>query len=507
MTNQQIRQEIYDRIRAASRDEVILEEMQRMGFWQKSDTPDMPEQLIQHEAALHKELKMLTGKVRQYESQEAILKEMHRKRMQEKKAAREQTKQRNKQQRQDRAAYWKNLQESHLIYLGKGVSGGLNHTASDTAKLEQYGLPYFEDISSLATAMGIPLQTLRYLLFHREVSRQSHYFNFEIPKKSGGSRRISAPKKQLKQLQVWVLKNILSRMGATEEAHGFIRNRSIVTNARLHVGSDIIVNIDLKDFFPSIHFGRVKGLFCSLGYSEQQATVFALICTCAPAQEVEMDGVKYFVHQGRRILPQGSPASPAISNLIAYKLDKKIKGLTQLLGFAYSRYADDLSFSADKEQELQLPKLIGCLKAIVRSEGFEVHPNKTHIMRKGNRQEVTGIVVNEKPAVSRQKLHRFRALLHNLLMNGWKDQHWGQAPNLIHAVEGYIRFIKMVDTEKSEKFNRQLQAVIQRHGYPEIKENPISRTTAPLTTAPQDTGVLLPLRETAPVTADWWNIF
>lgn len=194
MVNQQTRQEIYDRIRAASRDQVVLEEMQRMGFWQQNDTPDIPEQLIQQEAALHNELRTLTGKVRQYESQEAMLREMHRKRMQEKRVAREQTKQRNKQKKQAKAAYWKNQQETQLLYLGKGVSGGLHHTASDTTLLEKYRLPYFEDVSNLAIAMGMPLQTLRFLLFHREVSRQSHYFSFDVAKKSGGKRRISAPK-------------------------------------------------------------------------------------------------------------------------------------------------------------------------------------------------------------------------------------------------------------------------------------------------------------------------
>lgn len=153
------------------------------------------------------------------------------------------------------------------------------------------------------------------------------------------------------------MENILLKLDNTQEAHGFIRKRSIVTNARVHVQRDIIVNTDLKDFFPSIHFGRVKGLFRSLGYSEQQATVFALICTCAPAHEVEMDGVKYYVHQGKRVLPQGSPASPAISNLMAFKLDKKVKDWQMYWVLRIPDMLMILPFLPEKSRSISFP---GC---------------------------------------------------------------------------------------------------------------------------------------------------
>uniref|UniRef100_A0AAU6WR92 RNA-directed DNA polymerase n=1 Tax=Chryseobacterium endophyticum TaxID=1854762 RepID=A0AAU6WR92_9FLAO len=129
--------------------------------------------------------------------------------------------------------------------------------------------------------------------------------------------------------QQWILDNILNRLPVEDVAHGFVSGKSIVTNAAPHLGKAVIINIDLKDFFPSISYKRVKGLFSKLGYSEQLSTIFALICTQAHTEEVLIDGLTYFVQKGERFLPQGSPASPAISNMISYKLDKRLQGLAK----------------------------------------------------------------------------------------------------------------------------------------------------------------------------------
>ncbi len=515
MSLQQVRQEIYDRIKSSSKDQYVLEEMQRLGFWQKSDQPNLPGQLIKKETELHKELQELSAKVRKFDSQEAMLKEMHRERMKAKKAQREVTKQKHKQKLLDKAAHWKQLQTQQIIYLGKGVSGGLNQTVSNATLIQKNNLPFFEDVNQLAAATGLSLNDFRYLLFHREVSKDSHYHTFEIPKKSGGVRKISAPKKRLKALQQWILENILNKIPVTDAAHGFLKGKSIVSNANAHLQKDIVINIDLKDFFPSIHYARVKGLFQSLGYAEQLATIFALACTQALSKKVTLDGQQYFVQQAKRFLPQGSPASPAISNLIAYKLDRKLKGLAIKLGFDYSRYADDLSFSCQADNEKQIAKLLFFIKKICFFEGFEVHPQKTHIMRKSNRQEVTGIVVNEKPAIAKRKLHQFRALLHNIEQNGWQNQHWGKVPFPIQAIEGYIHFVNMVNPNKAAAFQQKLQSIILTYGYPypDIVVKPVNITPQEkqdikdVPTNSSDTTIeFQPKNENKP-NADWWNIF
>ena len=497
MSEKLTRQQIYDRIRATSKDSYILQEMQNLGFWDSTGTPTLPEILIQREVTLSQELNKLLEQDRKYSNRETMLKEMRKARMKQAKEKRQQTKEKNKQKRLDKAEKWKRTQGEHIGYLGEGVSGGLNHTTSDTARLQQFNLPVFHSAKELAASMEVELAELRYLLYQRKVSKTNHYHVFELPKKSGGTRRISAPKKRLKKLQRWLLNTTLSQISTGDQVHGFVRQRSIVTNAQPHLKKDIVINVDLKDFFPTINYGRVKGLFRGLGYSEQVSTIFALIGTQADTEQVDMDGVRYYVQKGTRFLPQGSPASPAISNLIAYRLDKKVQGLAAKLNFTYTRYADDLSFSTTTENGKNIAGLLYFLKKIIESEGFTMHPEKTHIMRNGGLKKVTGIVVNEKLNVERSQLRKFRALLHNIETNGWKDQQWGKARHLINAVEGYIRYVQMVNPQKGGTFKTQLGRIVAKHGYPLIES---------VRAAPPEEKAKAP-QAPPPTQTDWWNIF
>lgn len=507
MAEKLTRQQIYDRIRATTKDSYILEEMQRLGFWEATGAPAVSETLIRREAGVIQELNKLLEQDRKYSNQEAMLKEMRKARMKQAKEKREQTKQKARQKRIDKAAQWKQTLQEQVIYLGEGVSGGLNNTVSDTAVLARFNLPVFGSIAEVAASMQVDLPALRYLLYQRKVSKISHYHVFEVHKKSGGKRRISAPKKRLKNLQLWVLDTILNRIATGEAVHGFVRDRSIVTNAAPHLKKDIVINADLKDFFPTISYSRVKGLFRSFGYSEQLATIFALICTQPDTDEVTLDGMRYYVQKGNRYLPQGSPASPAISNLLAYRLDKKIQGLADKLQFTYTRYADDLTFSATKENGGNITRLLYFLKKIVTSEGFMLHPEKTHIMRRGGQQKVTGIVVNEKLGIARTELHKFRALLHNIEMQGWKDQQWGRAMHLVNAIEGYINYVLMVSPQKGNAYKQQLARIVAKHGYPVVEKIQPVLTPEPVVEQPP-VPELQPAKDTAAEKpADWWNIF
>ncbi|TDG36965.1 RNA-directed DNA polymerase [Pedobacter changchengzhani] len=501
------RQQIYDRIRSTSKESYILEEMQRLGFWESSETPSLSELLIKQETTATQELTKLLEQDKKYNDREAMVKEMRKARMKLAKEKRSETKNRNKEKSIDKAQKWKETQERQIIYLGEGVSAGLNHTESDKLNLQKLNLPAFDQVTDLASAIGLSLAELRYLLYQRKVSKINHYHTFEIPKKSGGKRVISAPKSRLKALQLWVLEHVLNNISINDVAHGFIKNRSIVTNATPHLATDIVINVDLKDFFPTINYKRVKGLFHKFGYSEQLATLFALICTYAETEVVEMDGVSYYVQKGNRFLPQGSPASPAISNLIAYRLDKKIQGLASKFNFTYTRYADDLSFSTSNENEKNIASLLFFVKKLIEAEGFTLHPEKTHIMRKGALQKVTGIVVNEKLNIQRSQLQKFRALLHNIETNGWKNQKWGKAKNLINAIEGYINFISMVNAEKGAKFKLQLKDIVAKFGYPiveqETAEVKIETAKQEIVEPPKSK---LETPETASKQFDWWNI-
>src|SRR6185436_2006127 len=123
--------------------------------------------------------------------------------------------------------------------------------------------------AELAAAIGVSLGQLRFLAFAREVSTTTHYRRFTIPKRSGGVRVISAPRDRLKRAQHWILEQVLAPIAMADPAHGFVRGRSTVSNATPHVGAATVINVDLKDFFPTVTYPRVKGLFGKLGYSEE----------------------------------------------------------------------------------------------------------------------------------------------------------------------------------------------------------------------------------------------
>jgi retron-type reverse transcriptase len=312
--------------------------------------------------------------------------------------------------------------------------------------------------------MGVPVGQIRFLAFSRQVSRTTHYQRFYVPKKSGGERLISAPMPRLKAAQTWILTNILDLVPPHGAVHGFLPGRSIVTNATPHVGAAVVINLDLKDFFPSITYRRVKGVFRALGYSESVATILGLLCTEPQVDQVELDGETWYVATGERHLPQGSPASPAITNILCATLDRRLQGLAGKLGCSYTRYADDLTFSASGEGTKHINILKNAVKAIIESEDLALHPGKTRVMRQGSRKEVTGVVVNDKPGVDRKTLRRFRALLHQVERTGPQGKKWGHSPDLLSALEGYANFVLMVDAEKGKKLKEQVKAIVQKYG-------------------------------------------
>ncbi|MGC4100952.1 reverse transcriptase family protein [Ferruginibacter sp.] len=494
------RQQIYDRIRETSKEEFVLEEMKRLGFWGKKDgEPSVPELLIKKEADLQKELNKLWEEKRKYQNREAVLKEMRMKRMAEAKLKREENKKKREQHRFEKAEAWKNKKNTEIIYLGEAVSLGLNNLEHKTELLQKNNLPVFANETALAVAIGIELKELRFLAFNRKVSTVSHYRKFYMPKKSGGKRMISAPMPRLKKVQYWILEHILNKVALHTAANGFVVNRSIVTNAQPHVGKELVVNMDVKDFFPFVHFKRVKGLLQQLGYSEKIATILSLICTEAVTDEVAIDGKNYFVQKGNRVLPQGAPTSPAITNILCFKLDKRLQGLANKLNCNYTRYADDITFSGGENVDAQ--QLVWRIKRILQDEGFTPHPEKIRIMRKGAQQEVTGVVVNKQLNVNRKKLREFRALLHHLKTKNGADVKWGNG-GLTNSILGYANFVKMVNPVKGGKIQQSIIALIQNNNLPLPVKNISPATTKKEEKSPTENKP----GEKEDSDKPWWNV-
>lgn len=494
------REEIWQRIRETSKDEVILAEMKRLGFWPSdSERPSLTEAFVEERRKLNVRLRVITQELSRIEDPEKALKLLHKERKEAALKSREDTKRQHNAERFERASKWHDRQQKEITYLGESLGEGsyapLKNKALDHARLAKQSLPLIGSALELATAMGITINELRFLCFQRDVSTISHYQRFTIPKKPTGERIISAPMPRLKRAQYWVLANILEKISATDCAHGFVKERNIVTNAEPHVGKALVINMDLENFFPTISYRRVKGIFKQLGYSEEVATLLALVCSEPATDSYDLDGQRYYVRTGEARLPQGAPTSPAISNLLCRRLDKRLRGMASKLGFAYTRYADDLTFSTTGADNKVVKQILWRARQIVSAEGLKVHPEKTHVMRKHQRQEVTGVVVNTRPSVCRKELKKFRALLFQIEKDGPEGKQW-RTGSLLNSIEGYANFVAMVDKQKGSALQAQVAALKQKYSLSRRRGNATPLSAARLR--------VVSAAGKAP-TATWWQ--
>ncbi len=360
------------------------------------------------------------------------------------------------ERKKKRAADVARRKAEDIIFLGRGVSGHLADRRANVEALQKLGLPVLSTPLEVAKTLGLPIGKLRWLCHHNDAVTRPHYVYFEIPKRSGGTRLLSAPHEHLATAQQWVFENVLQKLPVESAAHGFVKGRSTVTNAKEHLHQGIVINLDLSDFFPTIGFGRVRGFFESLGYSPAVATIFALLCTEPPRRKVTYDGVTYWVAIGDRGLPQGACTSPTISNLVSRKLDRRLSGMTRKMGWTYTRYADDLTFSAElqdvgegKKGRKDLGMLLARIRHIVQEEGFAINPKKGRIQHAGGRQEVTGIVVNDKLAMPREEVRKLRAILHQAKRTGLEAQNREKIPHFESYLKGKIAYLNMVDPDRA----------------------------------------------------------
>lgn len=362
-----------------------------------------------------------------------------------------------KRKRADQIAH---RRQNDIVFLGRDVSHRLHLRDSDIELLNSQELPVFSTPADVAQAIGLTVPKLRWLAFHTDVAERIHYVQFSVPKKSGGERILSAPHKTLAQAQSWILTHVLSRLGTEDCAHGFVPGRSILTNATPHAGKSVVVNVDLENFFPSITFPRVGRVFEKLGYSPAVATLFALLCTECPRREVRFENKPYHVALGPRGLPQGACTSPALSNQVAQRLDRRLMGLAKKMGITYTRYADDLTFSAEADFNEKVGYLLARIRHIAQEEGFTINPKKTRVLRQNTAQIVTGLVVNEKPSVRRADIRRLRAILHRAKHEGLENQNREGHPNFVGWLRGMIAYVSMTRPEVGAKMKAELEALV-----------------------------------------------
>lgn len=290
--------------------------------------------------------------------------------------------------------------------------------------LEDGQLEWFADLESLAYKTKNP--------------RLRHYHYRILEKPSGGLRLIEAPKQRLKEMQRQILEHILYGIPAHPSVHGFVKGRSIKTFAEPHVGKQVVLRMDIRNFFPSFGCPRIQALFRTAGFPEAVADLLGGICTTATPKEVcaRLGDETY----SRRHLPQGAPTSPALANMGAYRMDCRLNGLAKAAEVQYTRYADDLAFSGD----INFNRFSIHAAAIAEEEGFHIHHRKTRIMRQGVRQHLAGLVTNEKLNVSRKDFDELKAILHNCVRFGPNSQSREQ-------LNGRIGFVESVNPERGAK--------------------------------------------------------
>ncbi|HLP91313.1 MAG TPA: reverse transcriptase domain-containing protein [Nostocaceae cyanobacterium] len=335
-----------------------------------------------------------------------------------------------------------------------------------------------EKFYSLTTPMDIAdLLDISYsrLVYHIYVIQpDKRYKSFGIPKKTDGVRQITTPITALKIIQKKLNQVLQAVYNPKPSVHGFVKGKNIVSNAKAHSKKRYVLNMDLKDFFPSINFGRVRGMFIATPYGlhPDVATVLAQICC--------------HNHQ----LPQGAPTSPIISNMICSKMDTQLQRLAKECKATYTRYADDITFSTSlpqfpkelaytvkSEQEEKI--IIGNnLLKIILENGFEINDKKIRLQTKGNHQEVTGLTTNVFPNVDRTYIRQIRAMLHawskfglEAAENEYLDKYESKKSRLIikkkpsfqQVLRGKIEFIAIVKGKNDpiyKKYMKQYKSLV-----------------------------------------------
>lgn len=270
-----------------------------------------------------------------------------------------------------------------------------------------------------------------YLYCNPKNTEVKRYRTFEIKKKNGEPRKISAPYRTLHSIQSALNAFFKEIYTPSDYAMGFTSGRSVVDNANIHVGHNYILNMDLKNFFPSIQEGRVIARlqlppFC---FNKEISQLIGGLCSIRIEDE---EGNENFV------LPQGAPTSPLLTNAVCDSLDKRLSRLSSKFGVHYSRYADDMTFSSMHNVYQKDSEFTTKILQIIEEEGFSINKNKTRLQKKGSRQEVTGLIVNKKVNVARQYVHELRCILHIWEKYGYADAYARFYPKY-KMEKGYIK--------------------------------------------------------------------
>lgn len=341
----------------------------------------------------------------------------------------------------------------------------------------RWPVPEIATTGELARWLRVSDEQLAWLADARGLERTAaderlrHYRYATLARPGRSPRVIERPKHRLKTIQRRILHELLDWIPAHGAAHGFTRGRSVLSHAREHTGRFVVVRLDLRDFFASIAAGRVYGIFRTAGYPESVAYCLTALCTnTVPAAvwheipgPAEVSRIGEHHRLGRRLatphLPQGAPSSPALANLAAFRLDRRLAGLAAALEANYTRYADDLTFSGPSRLIAAAGTLRRAVAGIASEEGFAVNHDKSMLVTRAGRQRVCGVVVNDHVNVGRSEYDALKAILHNARLHGPGSQNRDSVPDFRAHLLGRIAWVGSLNPARGEKLRRRFAEI------------------------------------------------
>jgi hypothetical protein len=360
-----------------------------------------------------------------------------------------------------------------LLVSDRPTAAGDGHRRLD----HDWPIAAIDSVSVLAERLELSDGQLAWLADVRNLERgvaEEKLRNYRyrvVPRRGGLPRVLEAPKARLKEIQRWILHEILEPVPPHEAAQGFTRGRSVATHAGLHSGQAVVLRLDLRDFFASVTAGRVFGIFRTLGYVRPVAHVLTGLSTNTIPQSVwqavprgtEPALIQPRFWLGRALatphLPQGAPTSPALANLAAFGLDRRLTGLAVSAALRYSRYADDLTFSGPWPLQRRRGRFVELVAEIAREEGFAINERKTALHSAGGRQSVCGIVVNVRPNVLRSEYDELKAILHNAAAHGPASQNRAGIADFEAHLRGRISWVASLNPGRGEKLRRRFAEI------------------------------------------------
>lgn len=285
------------------------------------------------------------------------------------------------------------------------------------ALFDIHGLPRIATMRDLAAHSGMPAGQLMKFAF----AGDDEYVTFNLPKKSGGTRLIHRPTYPLRTLQRWILRSILDQLITTRNSFAFEPGCNLRRHALEHAGASAVLTIDIENFFPSISIARVTRVFLAAGYSSSAASILARLCTCEGA------------------LPAGAPSSPRLANLVCFRMDRRLAEFAARRGMVYSRYADDMSFSAASASPIA--RATSFIPHIVHESGFRINRQKTRLVGPRGRKTITGLVLaHDTAGIGRGRLRELRSRI--------QHAHVESDSQSVSAIQGWLDFVSDSDPSR-----------------------------------------------------------